>query len=116
MPIRTRFRMCRRPLNEVSVFEVPLHFVTLFQPLWLPDALTEASGREMTATTCLGPFLAISVFAEEDPAVAEKYFNGKQSSSAVRSLAKQLQTELEMLRVRFTFSTTDKAVTFFSLF
>jgi hypothetical protein len=67
----------------------------------------------MTATTCLGPFLAISVFAEEDPAVAEKYFNGKQSSSAVRSLAKQLQTELEMLRVRFTFPTTNKAVLLF---
>ncbi|XP_059086055.1 ubiquitin conjugation factor E4 B-like [Tigriopus californicus] len=67
-------------------------------PLWMPGTLSEAVGREITTTTVLGPFLMISVFAEEDPGVAEKHFSGKQAASLVRSIAQQLQSEMEFMR------------------
>lgn len=60
---------------------------------------TEAAGRELTYTSVLGPLLAVSVFAEEDPAVAEKFFSGKESQNAVRAVAQQLQQDMEFVRV-----------------
>ena len=56
-------------------------FSTL-QPLFLPAAITDGAGRELATVTALGAFLAASVFAEEDPSVAEKHFSGKQNSAA----------------------------------
>ena len=56
-------------------------FSTL-QPLFLPAAITDSAGRELATVTALGAFLAASVFAEEDPSVAEKHFSGKQNSAA----------------------------------
>ncbi len=67
--------------------------------LWLPDPLTDAPGRELTYTSVLGPLMSVSVFAEEDPKVAEKYFSGKQGQAQVRAVAQQLQQDLEFLRV-----------------
>ena len=71
-----------------------------YQPLWLPKTVTDATGRELTTTTLLGPFLAISVFAEEDSSVAEKHFAGKDGTKVVRTIAQGLQQELELMRVR----------------
>lgn len=65
----------------------------------MSETLSEAVGREISTTTVLGPFLMISVFAEEDPAVAEKHFSGKQATSQVRAIAQQLQSEMEFMRV-----------------
>jgi hypothetical protein len=42
----------------------------------------------------LGPFLAPSVFPEEDPAVAEKYFNEKIIPSELKTASKDLQQDL----------------------
>lgn len=70
------------------------------QPLWLPkEMISESEGREITVTSLLGPFLSPSVFAEEDPSVAEKHFSGKTNSSAVRAIAQQLQGDLDIYRV-----------------
>ncbi len=67
---------------------------------WLPDEVAQGcGGRELKAVSLLGPFLAVTVFAEEDPTVAEKFFPGKQSQATVRSLTGSLQRELELLRV-----------------
>lgn len=68
------------------------------QPLWIPAPISDAGGREIVTSSLLGPFFAVTVFAEEDPTVAEKYFNGKQSAAAVRTLSQQLQQDLEFLR------------------
>jgi ubiquitin conjugation factor E4 B len=48
----------------------------------------------------LGPFMAVSVFADENPSVAEKFFAGKQNPTTVRSVAQSLQLDLEFMRVR----------------
>ena len=36
------------------------------QPNWLPDVLTHAEGTEVEKLTILGPFFALSVFAEDN--------------------------------------------------
>jgi len=57
-------------------------------------------GREISRTSFLGPFLSISVFEEDDPKAAEKYFSGSRSADA--SLIKSLQQEVEQHRVSFS--------------
>ena len=42
----------------------------------------------------LGPFLAPSVFPEEDPGVAEKYFSEKIIPSELKTASKDLQQDL----------------------
>ena len=68
---------------------------------WLPaEVASSRGGRELPTVSLLGPFLSVSVFPEEDPAVAEAHFNGPISKLNVRPLALQLQQDLEYLRVR----------------
>ena len=76
----------------------------LFQQQWLPPEVSSGSGgNELPAVSLLGPFMAVSVFADENPAVAEKYFSGKTNPAAVRTIAQTLQQDLEFMRV-FTLS------------
>lgn len=63
-----------------------------------PECVTSAVGREISRTSFLGPFLSISVFEEDDPKAADKYFSGNRSADA--SLIKSLQQEVEQHRVR----------------
>ena len=82
---------------------------------WLPTELTRAGGLEMVGLSFLGPFLSPSVFPEEDPTVAEKYFEGKVNPSEVRTMSwcwrdvqrgfvqmsvirRELQQDLDLLR------------------
>jgi len=39
---------------------------------WLPEALTNAAGREFSRLTFISPFLRLSVFAEDDVSSKEK--------------------------------------------
>lgn len=66
---------------------------------WLPSEVSSGcGGRELPTVSLLGPFLAITVFAEEDPTVAEKFFTGKTNAVTVRSVTNQLQQDLEFIR------------------
>lgn len=60
------------------------------------EPCTPAQGREIVRTSFLGPFLSVSVFAEDEPKVAEKFFSGNSSSD--KSLNHTLQLELENTR------------------
>ena len=67
---------------------------------WLPvEVASNRGGREVPTVSVLGPFISVSVFPEEDPAVAETHFNGPVNKTNVRSVAISLQQELEYLRV-----------------
>ncbi|XP_066992504.2 ubiquitin conjugation factor E4 B isoform X2 [Anabrus simplex] len=66
------------------------------QTQFLPDVVTQAVGRELAKTSFLGPFLSVSVFAEDEPKVAEKFFSG--NPLADKSLNQTLQQELENTR------------------
>ena len=68
-------------------------------PNWLPDTLTQAGGAEVVSLSFLGPFLAPSVFPEEDPGVAEHYFTGDSITAyQVKSAQGELQPSLEIYR------------------
>lgn len=69
----------------------------LLQSNFLPDVVTQAVGRELAKTSFLGPFLSVSVFAEDEAKVADKFFSG--NPVADKSLNQTLQQELENTRV-----------------
>ncbi|XP_011502068.1 PREDICTED: ubiquitin conjugation factor E4 B [Ceratosolen solmsi marchali] len=62
-----------------------------------PELMTPAVGREIARTSFLGPFFSVSIFAEEQPKVAEKFFNGNTSTD--KSMVLTLQKELESIRI-----------------
>ena len=55
-------------------------------------------GRELPSVSLLGPLLALSIFAEEDPSGADHYFSGPNKQN-VRTITSQIQQELEISRV-----------------
>lgn len=75
------------------------NFCCNLQVQFLPDIVTTAAGHEIARTSFLGPFLGISVFAEDEPKVAERFFSG--NTIADKSLHTTLQQELDNSRVRF---------------
>ncbi|KAJ2945762.1 hypothetical protein O0L34_g604 [Tuta absoluta] len=66
-------------------------------PSLCPDSCTTAPGREIARASFLGPFFAISLFAEENPRLAERLFASDRLSGD-RSLAFALQREVEASR------------------
>ncbi|XP_047992257.1 ubiquitin conjugation factor E4 B [Leguminivora glycinivorella] len=64
-------------------------------PSLCPAAVTTAPGREIARVSFLGPFFSISLFAEENPRLAERLFA---TGSGDRSLAFALQLEVEASR------------------
>ncbi|XP_047535250.1 ubiquitin conjugation factor E4 B [Vanessa atalanta] len=63
-------------------------------PSLCPTPLTTAPGREIARVSFLGPFFAISLFAEENPRFAERMF----ATGTDQSLAFALQREVEASR------------------
>ncbi|CAH0755919.1 unnamed protein product [Diatraea saccharalis] len=64
-------------------------------PSFCPAPVTTSPGREIARVSFLGPFFAISLFAEENPRLAERLFA---TGSGDRSLAFALQREVEASR------------------
>ncbi|CAH0588924.1 unnamed protein product [Chrysodeixis includens] len=83
--LRAGPRHARRPLAELLAR----------LPSLCPDPVTTAPGREIARVSFLGPFFAISLFAEENPRLAERLFT---MGSGDRSLAFALQREVEASR------------------
>lgn len=84
-------------LAEIRCGSRPICTLLTQQIQFLPETCTQAAGRELTRTSFLGPFLSVSVFAEDEPKVAEKFFSGNTSSD--KSLNQTLQQELENTRL-----------------
>lgn len=73
LPLQTLFELAdircnNRPICTLITRQFQFH---------ITEPLTSAAGRELTLMSFLGPFLDISVFAEDEPKVAEKLFSGK---------------------------------------
>ena len=66
------------------------------------------SGLELVGLSFLGPFLAPSVFPEEDPGVAEKYFSQKIIPSELKTASKDLQQDLGKCFFPFPTSVADQ--------
>ncbi|XP_056399501.1 ubiquitin conjugation factor E4 B isoform X1 [Hyla sarda] len=68
-------------------------------PLWLPKSLSPATGRELQRLSYLGSFFSLSVFAEDDNKVVEKYFSGPTITlENTRVVSQSLQHYLESAR------------------
>ncbi|KAM5140687.1 ubiquitin conjugation factor E4 B isoform 1-T1 [Mantella aurantiaca] len=68
-------------------------------PLWLPKSLSPATGRELQRLSYLGSFFSLSVFAEDDNKVVEKYFSGPAITlDNTRVVSQSLQHYLESAR------------------
>uniref|UniRef100_A0A8C9WH76 Ubiquitin conjugation factor E4 B n=1 Tax=Scleropages formosus TaxID=113540 RepID=A0A8C9WH76_SCLFO len=68
-------------------------------PLWCPDALSPAVGREVQSLSYLGAFFSLSVFSEDDPRVGDKYFSGPAiTMENTRVVSQSLQHYLESAR------------------
>ncbi|CAG9813429.1 unnamed protein product [Phaedon cochleariae] len=91
VPLQTLFE-----LADIRCGARPICSLIAKQIQFMPTPCTPAQGREITRTSYLGPFLCVSVFAEDEPKVAEKFFSG--SSTGDKSLIQVLQAELENAR------------------
>ncbi|XP_042606747.1 ubiquitin conjugation factor E4 B isoform X3 [Cyprinus carpio] len=68
-------------------------------PLWFPDPLSPGTGREIQRLSFLGAFFSLSVFAEDDTKVGDKYFSGPAiTMENTRVVSQSLQHYLESAR------------------
>lgn len=77
----------------------PICNLIVQQSNWLPDSATPGAGKELEKLSFLGPFLALSVFAEDNTKVVEKHFSGHQlTPDNVKLVHSSLQHRLQYLR------------------
>uniref|UniRef100_A0A674CNH5 Ubiquitin conjugation factor E4 B n=1 Tax=Salmo trutta TaxID=8032 RepID=A0A674CNH5_SALTR len=68
-------------------------------PLWCPKSLSPGTGREVQRLSFLGAFFSLSVFAEDDSKVGDKYFSGPAiTTENTRVVSQSLQHYLESAR------------------
>uniref|UniRef100_A0AAQ5ZKS0 Ubiquitin conjugation factor E4 B n=1 Tax=Amphiprion ocellaris TaxID=80972 RepID=A0AAQ5ZKS0_AMPOC len=68
-------------------------------PLWCPKPLSPGCGREIQRLSYLGAFFGLSVFAEDDTKVGDKYFSGPAiTMENTRVVSQSLQHYLESAR------------------
>ncbi|XP_070400751.1 ubiquitin conjugation factor E4 B isoform X2 [Nothobranchius furzeri] len=68
-------------------------------PLWCPKPLSPGCGREIQRLSYLGAFFSLSVFAEDDTKVGDKYFSGPAiTMENTRVVSQSLQHYLESAR------------------
>lgn len=97
-PLRALLELCdvRHPETGAR----PLCDLMLTSPLWLPAPLsTVAWGRELSRLSLLGPFLGLSVFAEDDPRIVDAYYQqGAATPENAHFVNQSLQGMLEFCR------------------
>ncbi|NXQ32088.1 UBE4B factor, partial [Alaudala cheleensis] len=77
----------------------PMCSLVVSLPLWLPKSLSTGAGRELQRFSYLGAFFSLSVFAEDDNKVVEKYFSGPAITlENTRVVSQSLQHYLELAR------------------
>nr|XP_048680747.1 ubiquitin conjugation factor E4 B isoform X1 [Caretta caretta] len=77
----------------------PICSLVVSLPLWLPKPVSPGAGRELQRLSYLGAFFSLSVFAEDDTKVVEKYFSGPAITlENTRVVSQSLQHYLESAR------------------
>ncbi|XP_074831828.1 ubiquitin conjugation factor E4 B isoform X2 [Carettochelys insculpta] len=77
----------------------PICNLVVALPLWLPKPISPGAGRELQRLSYLGAFFSLSVFAEDDTKVVEKYFSGPAITlENTRVVSQSLQHYLESAR------------------
>ncbi|KAH9413760.1 Ubiquitin conjugation factor E4 B [Dermatophagoides pteronyssinus] len=65
---------------------------------WLPADVSDSKGREFSKFAFMSPFLRLSVFAEDDPKIVEKYYPSKHGHDVVKQTTIDLQNTLDYIR------------------
>ncbi|XP_028394040.1 ubiquitin conjugation factor E4 B-like [Dendronephthya gigantea] len=99
-PLEAMSELCDVRLGSPS--NRPICNLMVKLPSWLPEPLSEASGKELERISLLGPFFSLSVFFEDSEAVAEKYFSNTNmkkdavilSTNRLRQLLHNVRNEL----------------------
>lgn len=77
----------------------PICTLLVEDKLWIPEAISQAVGREVAKLSFMGPFLSLSAFAEDNPKIVEKYFSGSTlTPDNTRLINQSLQHFLEFSR------------------
>lgn len=77
----------------------PICDLMVQQSNWLPDSMSQADGMEVEKLSLLGPFLGLSVFAEDDGRVVQRFFpNHQMSQDNAWAIYKTLMGNLEEVR------------------
>lgn len=93
LPIRALVELC-----DIRVAQSrPICQLLVQLENWLPEEITKAAGKEFSRICFISPFLRISVFAEDDPKVVEKYFK-ETGAENFRLTNQTLQNQLNILR------------------
>lgn len=61
----------------------------------MPKRITPCGGRELSFTSYLGPFLSVSLFAEDDPKIIDKLLNFNtltDKTGLITTLRQEMQT------------------------
>ncbi|MPC17927.1 Ubiquitin conjugation factor E4 B [Portunus trituberculatus] len=66
---------------------------------WQPRSESQTIGREMVQTTLLGPFLVLSLFAEDDPRVAEQFVRNQGTGQTMPTGLQDLAKEMDHMRM-----------------
>ncbi|CAG2164009.1 unnamed protein product [Oppiella nova] len=73
---------------------------------WSPEPLSDAIGKEFSRFSYLAPFLRLSVFAEDDIRVVDKFFSSpKTGVDNTKQTISELQYQLECIRKDVLFQT-----------
>ncbi|XP_070562106.1 ubiquitin conjugation factor E4 B-like isoform X2 [Ptychodera flava] len=94
-PLYALTEMCEIKLGS----QRPICNLMTSLPYWLPKPITNAEGREFQRLSLLGNFFGLSVFAEDDNKVVDKFFSGPMSNdNTVKLINASLQNSLETVR------------------
>uniref|UniRef100_A0A8C4NZ04 Ubiquitin conjugation factor E4 B n=1 Tax=Dicentrarchus labrax TaxID=13489 RepID=A0A8C4NZ04_DICLA len=97
------FFFCLQALAELCEIKYgkthPVCSLATSLPLWCPKPLSPGCGREIQRLSYLGAFFSLSVFAEDDTKVGDKYFSGPAiTMENTRVVSQTLQHYLESAR------------------
>ncbi|XP_074654460.1 ubiquitin conjugation factor E4 B-like [Tubulanus polymorphus] len=97
LPLEVLSELCEIKLCGTNTR--PICNLIVQQPNWLPKAMTAAEGMEFEKLTFLGPFFSLSVFAEDDTKVVDRFFSGTQvTTESARIINQSLQHAMEYTR------------------
>ncbi|XP_015787128.1 ubiquitin conjugation factor E4 B isoform X2 [Tetranychus urticae] len=98
-----RYKLPLHALTELCDIKIaqnrPICNLLVRMEHWLPESLSSAPGREFARLTFMAPFLRLSVFAEDDPRIIEKFYGESVlKHDAIKSINTYLQNHLEFIR------------------
>ncbi|XP_065061334.1 ubiquitin conjugation factor E4 B-like isoform X1 [Rhopilema esculentum] len=91
-------------LSELSEIRLPLSIRPICSllsklPSWNPEPMSNAAAKELESLSYLGPFLQLSIFAEDNSQVADKYFaDGKPGQDHIGLIHTTLRVGMQLLR------------------